>query len=72
MVSWGITEYERLCTKALIEEQFFRDLIMHKMYTSRELSSYLSFFGIPPESVKNAILLLFSPATALQDGGWRG
>lgn len=46
----------------LIEEQFFRDLIMHKMYTSREMSSYLSFFGIPPESVKNATLLLFSPA----------
>lgn len=46
----------------LIKEQFFRDLIMHKMYTSREMSSYLSFFGIPQESVRNVTLLLFSPA----------
>jgi two-component system response regulator YesN len=46
----------------LIKEQFFRDLIMHKMYTSREMSSYLSFFGISPESVRTVTLLLFAPA----------
>jgi two-component system response regulator YesN len=46
----------------LIKEQFFRDLIMHKMYTSREMSSYLSFFGISPESVRSVTLLVFAPA----------
>jgi len=46
----------------LIKEQFFRDLIMHKMYTSREMSSYLSFFGISPESVRTVTLLVFAPA----------
>ena len=46
----------------LIKEQFFRDLIMHKMYTSREMSSYLSFFGIPPQSVTKVTLILFNPA----------
>jgi two-component system response regulator YesN len=46
----------------LIKEQFFRDLIMHKMYTSREMSSYLSFFGISTESVRSVTLLVFAPA----------
>lgn len=46
----------------LIKEQFFRDLIMHKMYTSREMSSYLTFFAISPESVRTVTLLLFAPA----------
>jgi two-component system response regulator YesN len=46
----------------LIKEQFFRDLIMHKIYTSREMDSYLSFFGISPESVRSVTLLLFAPA----------
>ncbi|UCG00081.1 MAG: response regulator [Spirochaetaceae bacterium] len=46
----------------LIKEQFFRDLIMHKMYTSREMNSYLSFLGITPKSVQNVTLLLFSPS----------
>lgn len=46
----------------LIKEQFFRDLIMHKMYTSREMGSYLSFFDIPTDSVRKVTLLLFSPA----------
>jgi len=46
----------------LIKEQFFRDLIMHKMYTSREMSSYLSFFGISNESVRSVTLLVFAPA----------
>ena len=36
----------------LIREQFFRDLIMHKIYTSREMESYLAFFGISPESAR--------------------
>jgi two-component system response regulator YesN len=46
----------------LIKEQFFRDLIMHKMYTSREMQSYLSFFGIPSKSVQKVTLLLLAPA----------
>jgi two-component system response regulator YesN len=45
----------------LIKEQFFRDLVMHKLYTSRELGSYLGFFGIDPEAVRSVALLLFSP-----------
>ena len=45
----------------LIKEQFLRDLIMHKVYTSREMGSYLSFFGIAADSIKRVILLLFSP-----------
>jgi two-component system response regulator YesN len=45
----------------LIKEQFFRDLIMHKLYTSRELHAYLSFFGISPDAVRNVTLVLFSP-----------
>ncbi len=45
----------------LIQEQFFRDLLMRKLYTGRELGAYLDFFGISPESVKSVSLALFSP-----------
>jgi two-component system response regulator YesN len=45
----------------LIKEQFFRDMVMHKMYTSGELNSYLSFFGISPESVRTVTLVVFAP-----------
>ena len=44
----------------LIKEQFFRDLIMHKLYTSREFGSYLSFLGIRPDAVRSVVLVLFS------------
>ena len=41
----------------MIREQFFRDLIMGRLYTGEELRSYLSYFAIADEPVA---LLLFA------------
>jgi two-component system response regulator YesN len=46
----------------MIREQFFRDLLMGRLYNNEELSSYLAFFGIADEPVGLVLFVLPEPS----------